>query len=192
MGISFIIPAAVCDLNLTPTNKGLLNGITFFGKSICQVQVNFNCRIVIKHYLVHKRKCLYCSNLIKKVSREMKHALRYRSSPLIILFNCQVWWSRVSHLDFWVCFYERWLAKTLFFYGTLGDTRGRRIVTLWTVLGSTLCTTISVFAKNFVLFLICRFFTGVWWDATQNKSLLLNLWDVYTVSLDTRQSCTLT
>ena len=32
MGISYVIPAAVCDLNLTASDKGLLTGMTFFGK----------------------------------------------------------------------------------------------------------------------------------------------------------------
>ena len=31
MGISFVIPAAVCDLNLTTSDKGLLSGMTFLG-----------------------------------------------------------------------------------------------------------------------------------------------------------------
>lgn len=37
MGISFIIPAAVCDLDLTEQNKGLLSGMTFFGKKLNQI-----------------------------------------------------------------------------------------------------------------------------------------------------------
>jgi hypothetical protein len=31
MGISFVIPAAVCDLNLSTSDKGLLSGMTFLG-----------------------------------------------------------------------------------------------------------------------------------------------------------------
>lgn len=34
MGISNVLPAAVCDLNLTPTTKGLLTSMVFFGKFI--------------------------------------------------------------------------------------------------------------------------------------------------------------
>jgi hypothetical protein len=32
MGIGNLIPAAVCDLNLTGTTKGLLTSMVFFGK----------------------------------------------------------------------------------------------------------------------------------------------------------------
>lgn len=52
MGISFIIPAAICDLNLTPAYKGILNGTTFFGEWILGVNVlrklcdNLKCSIV--------------------------------------------------------------------------------------------------------------------------------------------------
>lgn len=32
MGISFIIPVAQCDMNLTESDKGLLSGIIFIGE----------------------------------------------------------------------------------------------------------------------------------------------------------------
>ena len=32
MGVSFIIPAAQCDLNMSTSDKGLLSSMTFFGK----------------------------------------------------------------------------------------------------------------------------------------------------------------
>ncbi|KAL7045032.1 hypothetical protein ACKWTF_002134 [Chironomus riparius] len=83
MGISFVIPAAVCDLNLTTSDKGLLSGMTFLG---------------------------------------------VMSS---------------SHL-----------------FGFLADTKGRRVVVLWTLLGSTISTFLSVFMKDFTIFLILRFFSG--------------------------------
>lgn len=42
MGISFVIPAAVCDLNLSETDKGLLSGMTFLGKLF---QENLNTKL---------------------------------------------------------------------------------------------------------------------------------------------------
>lgn len=33
MGISILIPAAHCDLNLSATDKGVLTGVSFAGKS---------------------------------------------------------------------------------------------------------------------------------------------------------------
>lgn len=33
MGVSFLIPAAQCDLNLSVTDKGLLSGMTYFGNT---------------------------------------------------------------------------------------------------------------------------------------------------------------
>lgn len=32
MGISIVIPAAQCDLNLSATDKGILTGVSFAGK----------------------------------------------------------------------------------------------------------------------------------------------------------------
>ena len=34
MGVSFIIPAAQCDLHMSTSDKGLLSSMTFFGKLI--------------------------------------------------------------------------------------------------------------------------------------------------------------
>lgn len=34
MGVSFYMPAAQCDLNLSTTDKGLLSGMAYFGKSL--------------------------------------------------------------------------------------------------------------------------------------------------------------
>lgn len=34
MGISFLIPAAECDLDLTLSAKGLLSSMTFFGETL--------------------------------------------------------------------------------------------------------------------------------------------------------------
>lgn len=34
MGVSFIVPAAQCDLQMSTSDKGLLSSMTFFGKLI--------------------------------------------------------------------------------------------------------------------------------------------------------------
>lgn len=34
MGVSFIIPASQCDLEMSTSDKGLLSSMTFFGKLI--------------------------------------------------------------------------------------------------------------------------------------------------------------
>lgn len=84
MGISFIIPAAHCDLKMSTSDKGILSGSTFAG----------------------------------------------------FIVSSMVW-------------------------GYLADTRGRRLVMLHALVYATLSTVAAMFAPSFVIFTICRFFTGV-------------------------------
>lgn len=83
MGISFIIPAAHCDLQLSSSDKGILSGATFAG----------------------------------------------------IMISSMMW-------------------------GYLADTRGRRLIMLHALVYSTLSTIAAIFSKSFIMFAICRFFTG--------------------------------
>lgn len=43
MGISFLIPAAQCDLDLSTSDKGLLSGMAFFGKLFFISFTSFEC-----------------------------------------------------------------------------------------------------------------------------------------------------
>jgi MFS transporter, VNT family, synaptic vesicle glycoprotein 2 len=57
------------------------------------------------------------------------------------------------------CFVGMMVAS--YFWGFLGDTQGRRIVILWSLLLSITSTLISVFIKSFAVFAACRFATGI-------------------------------
>lgn len=121
MGISNIIPAAQCDLELTSSSKGILSSMAFFGKIIVDFSPYPNC------FLNDKRK--------KKKTKQI----------FITRFLLSV---------------NEGIMVSSFLWGYLGDTQGRRIVMLWTLLFSTIFTIISAFAQNFSFFLACRFMTG--------------------------------
>ncbi|XP_070496597.1 synaptic vesicle glycoprotein 2B-like [Chironomus tepperi] len=84
MGISFIIPVAQCDMNLSQSDKGLLSGIIFVA-------------MIIPSYG----------------------------------------------------------------WGIMAGLMGRRTIIFWSVLGSSIFTCLGAFVSDFKLFLLCRFFSGL-------------------------------
>ncbi|KAL7045017.1 hypothetical protein ACKWTF_002133 [Chironomus riparius] len=84
MGISFIIPVAQCDMNLSESDKGLLSGIIFVA-------------IIIPSYG----------------------------------------------------------------WGIMAGSMGRRSIIFWSVIGSSIFTCLGAFVSDFTLFLLCRFFSGL-------------------------------
>lgn len=147
--MSYVFPAAECDLSLNLEDKGLLNAVTYIGKSKNTMNFALTCSINIPQTFSRAKANIFNRYIF--------------ASPLVwelqgVEIFTHVWKNiRDAKRTFWKFL---GMISTGFFWGYLSDTLGRKKLLITGYFLDAMFVMLSATSQSFTMLMVSKFFGG--------------------------------